>query len=344
MEKMKIGIQHIDGSFSGRWIDYCEKNNIPYKLVDCYQSDIIDQLRDCDALMWHFYHASTRDVLFAKQLLYSVKASGRKVFPDFDTAWHFDDKVGQKYLLEAVGAPLVPSFVFYSKADALRWIDKTSFPKVFKLRGGAGSSNVRIVNSKSEAERLVRTAFGRGFSQYNKWESLNDRILKYRTGKTTLFDVCKGIVRLFYTTKFAKMAGREKGYVYFQEFIPNNNFDIRVIVIGNKAFAIKRMVRENDFRASGSGTILYEKNHFDNQTIQLAFDVASKLKTQCLAFDFVYQNGQPYIVEISYGFALKGYDPCVGYWTSDMSWHEGSFKPQEWMVEELLQNYSLCQK
>ncbi|MFZ4455594.1 MAG: ATP-grasp domain-containing protein [Bacteroidales bacterium] len=336
MEKMKIGIHHCEGSFSGRWIDYCVKKNIPYKIVDCYQSDIIDQLSDCDALMWHFHHASSRDVLFAKQLLYSVKASERKIFPDFDTVWHFDDKVGQKYLLEAVDEPLVPSYVFYSKSDALKWINETSFPKVFKLRGGAGSSNVRIVNTKTDAKRLVNIAFGRGFSQYNKWESLKDRIKKYRKGKTTLFDVIKGFIRLGYTTKFARIAGREKGYVYFQDFIPNNDHDIRVVVIGDKAFAIKRMVRKNDFRASGSGTLVYEKKHFDDQTIQLSFDIASKLKTQCLAFDFVYQNGKPLIVEISYGFALNGYDPCVGYWTSDMNWHEGSFNPQEWMIDLVL--------
>ena len=85
MEIMKIGIHHCEGSFSGRWIDYCVQKNIPYKLVDCYQSDIIEQLQDCDALMWHFHHASSRDVLFAKQLLYSVKATGRKVFPNFET-------------------------------------------------------------------------------------------------------------------------------------------------------------------------------------------------------------------------------------------------------------------
>jgi glycosyltransferase involved in cell wall biosynthesis len=37
----------------------------------------------------------------------------------------------------------------------------------------------------------------------------------------------------------------------------------QIIVIGDKAFGIKRMIRENDFRAPGSGMIKYEK---DNET------------------------------------------------------------------------------
>ena len=156
------------------------------RLVNCYANDIIEQLNDCNALMWHFHHASPKDFLFAKQLLYSLQSSGKKVFPDFNTMWHFDDKVGQKYLLEAIGAPLVPTYVFYSKNEALKWADETNFPKVFKLRTGGGSQNVRMVRSKSEAIKLIKKAFKRGFSQYSAWSNLKERIRKYRNGHSTL--------------------------------------------------------------------------------------------------------------------------------------------------------------
>ena len=61
-------------------------------------------------------------------------------FPNFKTVWHFDDKLGQKYLFESIKAPLVTSYAFLYKAGALLWANKASFPKVFKLRGGAGST------------------------------------------------------------------------------------------------------------------------------------------------------------------------------------------------------------
>src|SRR5690606_3798093 len=106
---MKIAIHDRPGSFSDRWIAYCEEKNIPYKKVNCYSNDIIQQIHDCDALMFHHNQAIIKEVIFAKQLLFALKDSGIKLFPDFYTNWHFDDKVGQKYLFESLELPLVPS-------------------------------------------------------------------------------------------------------------------------------------------------------------------------------------------------------------------------------------------
>ena len=131
---MKIAIHHSVHSDSKYWIGYCKEKDINYKVVDCYRSDVINQLSDCDALMFHHHHTSSKDTLFAKQLLYALESVGITVYPDFQTNWHFDDKVGQKYLFEAIGAPLVNSYVFYSRKEALKWANQTSFPKVFKLQ------------------------------------------------------------------------------------------------------------------------------------------------------------------------------------------------------------------
>lgn len=336
---MKIAIHKHPGSFSDRWIEYCKRKGIDYKIVNAYDSDIVEQVKDCDAFMWHHSHADYRDVLFAKQLIYSLETKGVRCFPDYHTTWHFDDKVGQKYLLEAIGAPLVPSYVFYTKKEALDWISKTTFPKVFKLRGGAGAANVMLAHTANEARKLVRKAFGRGFSQFDRAGYLKERYRKWREGKDSFVGVLKGIGRLFVITDFAKMHDREKGYAYFQEFIPNNNFDIRVCVVGNRAFALKRLTRKGDFRASGSGNIIYDKSQLDDNCVKIAFEVNEMLKTQSIAYDFVFdKNHQPLIVEISYGYALKAYDFCEGYWTKDMAWHEGShFDFCGWMVEDLIE-------
>ena len=153
---MKIAIHPVKGYYSDRWIPYCESRGIDYKLVDCYRSDILEQLSDCDGLMWHFSHASARASKFAKQLLYSVEASGKKVYPDFNTVWHFDDKVGQKYLMEAMDLPAPHAHVFYSKEDAQKWASGTTWPKVFKLRNGSSADNVKLVKSRRQARKLIR--------------------------------------------------------------------------------------------------------------------------------------------------------------------------------------------
>ncbi len=333
---MKIAIHNREDSFSFEWIQYCNKNEIPYKLVDCYRSDIIEELNDCDALMWHFSQAVPKDLVFAKQLLFALESTGKLVFPDFQTMWHFDDKIGQKYLLEAIGAPLVPSFVFYSKTEALQWINETTFPKVFKLRGGASSENVKLVRTKEDAKKLVKRAFGPGFKQFNSFFYLKESIRKYKLGESSAVDIIKKIVRLFYKHELDKFSQREKGYVYFQDFIANNDSDIRLVVVDNKAFGEKRFVRKNDFRASGSHMRQYDKEIINDETLKISFEIAKKLKLQCVAFDYVYDNGNPLIVEISYGTTPAAYKPCPGYWDSSLNFYKGEFDFCAWMVEELV--------
>ena len=79
---MKIAIHHSNGTFSEDWIKYCKENNIDFKIVNAYSTDIIRNLEDCDAFMWHHHHGEIKDILFAKQLLASIQASGKVVFPD----------------------------------------------------------------------------------------------------------------------------------------------------------------------------------------------------------------------------------------------------------------------
>lgn len=339
---MKIAIHHKEGSFSAYWIAYCQRNGVDYKVVNAYDIDIIQQVKDCDAFMWHHYHDDYRDAIFAKQLLYSLQVAGKKVFPDFNSCWHFDDKVGQKYLLESIEVPLIPSYTFYDKKSALAWINKTTFPKVFKLRGGASSANVRLVKSKTQAIQLTNKAFGSGFSLFDKWGYLKEQCRKYKVGKGSLRDILRGVKKIFVSTEFAKMSGSEKGYIYFQDFIPNNTFDTRIVVIdGRKAFGERRFVRENDFRASGSGDFCYD--NIDTRIVKMAFDISKKLKLQSVAFDFVVDlNQKPLIVEMSYGFGIKGIKNANGYWDSDMNWHEGgTFDFCGEMVERLIRRINI---
>jgi hypothetical protein len=116
--KMKIAIQNKKPGFILTGLSIVRKMGLS-KLVDCYNTDIMNQIDDCDALMWHHNQAGVKDIVFAKQLLFAVEHAGKVVFPDFRTGWHFDDKVAQKYLLEATGIDIVPTYVFMIRVK--RW-------------------------------------------------------------------------------------------------------------------------------------------------------------------------------------------------------------------------------
>lgn len=332
-----IAIHDSPHGFHPRWIAYCKERQIPFKVVDCYATNLIDQLADCFALMWHHWQISPRDLVVAKQILFALEHSGIAVFPDFKTGWHFDDKLGQKYLFEALRISSPKAYAFFDEQEALKWVDLASYPKVFKLRCGAGSSNVILVRDRRHARKLIRRAFGRGFPAYDPWLSLKERWRKYRLGKVGIWEPVKGLLRFFDPPRFSRIQGREIGYAYFQDFVPNNDSDTRIIVIENRAFALKRYVRANDFRASGSGNFGYSPELFDLRCVEAAFEITRQIRTQVGVYDFVFDNRkEPLLIEISYGFMAEGYDACPGFWDRELNWHDGKFNPYGWMVDLVL--------
>ena len=343
---MKLAIHEEAKGFSDRWIKYCNENSIPYKLVNCCDNNIIQDLEDCDGLMWAWSQNNFAASLFARQLTMSLEKKGQKVFPDVNTGWHHDDKVGQKYLLEAIDAPLVKSYVFYSKKEAEVWLDTTTFPKVFKLRGGAGSINVKLASTRKQAQSFINTAFGKGFLQINRWDRFKDRlwVLKRDKNMQALKFAFKGIGRIFIHPESEKFSQREKGYIYFQDFLPNNNYDTRLVVIGDRCFGIRRYTRENDFRASGSGLLAYDPELFSQDCIRIAFNITRKLGAQSVAYDFIWDEEIPKIVEISYSFSMgQAYDSCPGYWDSNLVWYAKEVNPQYFMIEDFLKEMELAQ-
>lgn len=337
---MKIAIHHRKGSFSDRWIAYCEKKGIDYKIVNAYDNDIIRQVEGCNAFMWHFHQGDYRDMQMAKALILSLEAKGVRCFPNSHTCWHFDNKIWEKYLLEAVDAPLVPSYVFYTEKEALEWANNTTFPKVFKLKGGAGASNVKLAHTQKEAERLIKQCFRKGFSQYRWQERLKEQWRKYRLGKVGLKNVLRPLFYAIkrYPTVFSHYHQKEIGYAYFQDFIADNHSDYRIKVVGGNCWGFQRMVRKGDFRASGSGNLCFDNSRIPMQLVKLSQDIAKKLQLQSVAFDYVYDKEQEkfLVVELSYGFGYDERESENGYWDILGVFHQDSFSPFAWMVDNLI--------
>ena len=339
---MKIAFHHRPGSYSDLWIDYCQKHNIQYKIVDAYANDILEQVADCDAFMWHFHHLIYKDCLFAKQLIYVIeKHMGKYTYPNYDTCWHFDDKIGQKYLLEAIDAPLVPTYIFYTRQDAIKWIQHTFFPKVFKLSCGASGSTVQLLQNHKQAKHIINRAFSSGIKTFRYIELIKDQYEKHKKGLASI-RAFLGLIKMWLLrispNEYYRFHSKEIGYVYFQDYMPDNDYDIRVFVVGNRAVAKKRMNRKNDFRASGSGNLVFDKEQINIEYIKTAFNINKRLKMQSVAFDFLKdQNNKIVLSEISYCCGIdsnKGYN---GYWTQDLQWHDCSnINICYWIIENII--------
>jgi glutathione synthase/RimK-type ligase-like ATP-grasp enzyme len=335
-----LAIHFRQGSFSDRWIDFCPSNNIPYIQVDMFSTNILGELRQAGVrgFLFHLPVSDLRTQLAAAQIARTVALMGIHVFPCDASYWHFDDKVAQKYLFESLDIPACRSWVFYDRESALEWASSTSYPKVFKLRCGAGSQNVKLVRSYEQATSIIRTMFTSGIrSTPRLLADHRTKIYKHHQNHDWV-----GFLRRLPSTLKNIMAAKqaiplERGYVYFQQYLSGNEFDTRVTVIGTRAFAFRRSVRPNDFRASGSGRIDWDPNAIDLRCVHLAFEAARKINSQCLAFDLIYDSDhRPVVIEVCYGFVPAPIHQCVGYWTANMSFHKVHIWPQDVIIQDLL--------
>jgi hypothetical protein len=91
---------------------------------------------------------------------------------------------------------------------------------------------------------------------------------------------------------------RQKNYIYFQEFIPNDGYDIRVIMIGNWVFGYYRKVLQGDFRASGMNQV--EMRALPEDAMKIARKAYRAVRSPMLAVVMVYGlDGNYYIIEFS---------------------------------------------
>jgi hypothetical protein len=335
---MILVIHHKPSSFSDRWVEYCRQHNINFKLINCLGNNVIRECADSSAVLWNWHQEIPAEILIARQIIAALESKNIYVFPNLATCWHFDDKVGQKFLLEAIGAPLVPTYAFFDEKSARGWIEQADFPKVFKLRSGAGSRNVKLVENRRQAKSLCATAFSKGFvATSGYFADCRTKFRKIRTVQDVMGKILRMPESLLTKWRQLNLVPREKGYVLFQDFIDGNFYDTRITVIGNKAFGFTRYVRPHDFRASGSGMIDYNVQQVDLRCVKIAFEVSKKIGAQSLAFDFIKDPaGSPLIIEISYTYIASAVYQCSGHWDEELNWHEGHYWPQDAIIEDVI--------
>ena len=159
---MNVIAVHGTNGLAQRWPTLIQEFGLEYRRVNGYANSIIDDLRDCDALLWHVSQDNVTDLRFARSVLLAAARLGLQTYPNHPTVWHFDDKAAQKYLLESIGAPLADTWVFYDPNEAREFIEHATYPLVWKLRGGAGSLNVRLLRNRDQARNMVTLMFGKG--------------------------------------------------------------------------------------------------------------------------------------------------------------------------------------
>lgn len=320
---------------SDRWKTYLEAAGCSVKMVDVRSPDILSQLQGCDGFMWRWAHFGGMGRIARRLLPVVERSMGIPTYPDQATCWHYDDKIAQALLFEAHGIPTPRSWIFHDRDAALSWLREQPLPLVMKLATGAGSRNVVLLTSQDEAAELVRHVFGRHVRSLEPAGPLGLR------GRARVFvrQVLQGRSVMERDTGCEPQAG----YALFQEFLPDNDFDTRITVIGHRAFGFRRWNRTGDFRASGSGKVDYNISEIDLRFVRLGFLAAQRLGMKSCAIDGMFRRGEPVIGEVSYTYVSGNVHDCPGHWeldgdpeTGTLRWVDGHMWPEAAQIEDFL--------
>lgn len=243
-----------------------ERYGVEVTLIDIFSKEDRDHLLGgkWDGFIFRAIHDPWIRNL-GKRFLYMFEQSlGVKTFPTYKEYWLYDDKIAQSFLFQKLKIPSPKTFIYLDKKEALNFISNNKkFPLVYKASSGAGSSNVGLLKSKSDAKKYVKKAFGKGIKTYFKED-------------------------------------RQYHYVYFQEYLKNNDGDYRVICLGNKRiFGFYRMNNVKNKFASGSGILKYSE--IPNKVLELVHNIHQKIgNPSYMTYDIMKDNSNNWVVtEIS---------------------------------------------
>ncbi len=255
-----------DGAYPPYYSKYrrfLETNRIPYEYYDIHSSRWLEGLDRFSFVIWTPM-GSPSELDEAREKIFIIeKYCGKLAYPTFDEVMFYENKLIQYDLFRQMGLPIVDTFVSSDRDETLEWIQKCEYPIVSKLKAGSGSLGVTLLRSRTQAKRIVDRIFGRGNPTY--WQSI-----------------------------------RQKNYVFFQRYIENHGFDLRVIVIDeNNVFGYFRTTPKGDFRASGRGDVV--KTGLPKEAVRIAVEATKRLKFTNLSVDFLQSSADDrfYIIEAS---------------------------------------------
>ena len=331
-----IGIILEGDDFTSLWITELNKKRHDFIVLSIYDKDFLAQARNCKAVFWHFSHTRQFDIKWSRIILEALSSRGIKTFPNHAQSWHFDNKIAQYFLLNDLGYKLPKTTIYLRGAEIWSDLNSVSLPVVMKFYGGAGSQNVIKIRTKIALFFWAFQAFTIGIAHHRP--IANFILHMKRPGRNPIVLFFKDILKYVLPSKTERVFLREKSYFYLQEFIPNAEYDIRIITIGDKAFGIKRYTGARDFRASGSGIIDHDIDSLPKVCVRNSFEISERFNYPWMTYDWIYDKDKAeyLLVEISYGFKPAAYTECNGYFSRDIEIKKPMFNIYSEMIDVAL--------
>ena len=286
-----------------------ETMNLNYKLVNMESPDWIKDIQDADAVLWKPHYMGIKSASYFKEKVYFMQhIAGKRVFPNYESIWHFESKAAQHYLFRHHGIKTPETVVFMDENLADEILDRCSYPVVFKQSDGAAAKNVELINTRRSARARLQRQFA-----VPLYENLKREHGSRRAGLSVCFR------RWFWSRTWQRLHApfETSALACLQQFMKKNPADLRVTVIGDRyAYAFWRKNRRHDFRASGSGIIDYEKP-VPPDIIRYCLALNKTLHFDSMCYDILFDADDFVIAEMSYGYKDRPLYEAGGYYTLD---------------------------
>jgi glutathione synthase/RimK-type ligase-like ATP-grasp enzyme len=313
---LKLGIvkdaDNLSFSIKTYWPKYerfAKNNNISYSFLNIHSDNWIKESENFDLIVWTPFSDPASLYEIRTKINYIEKCLKIRCHPSSSELWLYEDKIRQYYHFSAHSLPVIPTFISFDEKECLERLESFEYPLISKSNVGSSSICIRKILNKNEARRHILKAFSKGVY-----------------------------------TGFPYF--RQKDYVFFQKFIHDAVYDLRIILVGDKILGYYRMRPKNDFRASGAGLVVFDEIPLD--AVLLALKVKDIFPSTMLAVDVLKSEKEEkfYLNEISINitvdmlgeFFLKD---TPGYYVlknGALEFHPGKFWLQELMLEELIKN------
>lgn len=247
------------------------------------------------------YNSSDKNELraYIKDIIYLVSKKCR-VIPSFDALMAHENKGFQELFRREKGFGNLRGSYFVSPDE-----NEMKPPYVLKSVSGAGSSGVWLISNKGKEKAIYSKCFA--ISKIRKIKLIHRKI-KLSPPEFSLYKYRHSGLKRFVS----------------QEFIPELSGDYKVLVFSKKYYVLKRNVRKNDFRASGSGNFTFEQA--PKEVLNYAKDVFNKLDEPYASLDIAISDRKAHLIEyqiLNFGpYTLKNSN---GYY---------HFENEEWLYVE----------
>ena len=305
-EERAYGIKQ-DLSYVAVYEKILQKNNIPYEIIRYGAEDFWKKALSATHFIARF-KGFEPDLSIGHAILPLLEDAGVRCMPDYNSFQFCGDKLRLAAFYSAKNIPSPQTIPVFSSADVDRWKKEVGiYPVVGKLRKGASSANVVLIQDADQLDRISTRLFEHNMVDGQMDPSSRDQLVSAFKRRPVVTDQC----------------------LLLQEFAEGNDGDHRIITIGRRAFYYRRSNRPNDFRASGSGILSHEIDRTDPELTQLALALSQRFRFPMMVYDFL-SKPRPMLTEMNYATVGKYVSDCPGYFTPDGDFEPHDNRPPQW--------------